>query len=293
MAWRQQGRIDLRRPAPPTRHTRFRWYSVSKLVTATVAARLAERGAVELDRPLALARGATLRALLSHRSGLPNPSALRWVHAEGAAVRSPARLTAELMQRARRGRAVTRYSNLNYLLVAEHLEQATGTPFVAHVAQLCDALGLRETTFDPSPAAVGHERSWPRGAAMLGLFFPRSLSLIAYTRGGWIGLEPLQLEGLAYGGLVGSLRDLVRFGRLHLGEGTLDGERVLSDETLRAMRPAQDAPAGQYGLGFESLGGGWIGHHGQAGGYRASLRVHPVRGVGHASLAAWGDAPLG
>lgn len=289
IAWRSEGRVDLRAAPEPDLRTRFRWYSVSKLVTATVALRLVDSGALDLDAPVARAFGATLRALLSHGSGLPNPSALRWVKPLGAPLRSPSELTRSLLAAARRGRPEPRYSNLNYLVVAEHIEDATGRPFRAHVADLAGQLDMTEAGFNPVPAAVGHEAVFPRGAAMTALFFPRSLSMIDYVRGRWVGLCPMALEGEAYGGLVGSLADLVRFGRLHLGDGTLDGVHVLNRETARAMREPVN-PA--FGLGFEQHAGGWVGHAGQAGGYRASLRLHPGRGVGEATLAAWGDAPV-
>ncbi|MFK7988398.1 MAG: serine hydrolase domain-containing protein [Sandaracinaceae bacterium] len=289
IAWRSEGRVDLRMEAAPNLQTRFRWYSVSKLVTATVALRLVEAGALNLDAPLPGALGASLRALLSHASGMPNPSALRWVQPLGAPLRTPSELTRELLRSARRAGPAPRYSNLNYLLIAEHIEEATGRPFRAHVTDLTEALRMTETHFDPVPAAVGHESVFPRGAAMTALFFPRSLSMIDYVRGRWVGLCPMALEGEAYGGLIGSLADLVRFGRMHLGDGAVDGVRVLERETARAMREPVN-PA--FGLGFEQQADGWVGHAGQAGGYRASLRLHPERGLGEATLAAWGDAPV-
>src|SRR5580765_4711599 len=68
---------------PITAQTRFAVASVTKLVTATAALRLVERGLVRLDQPLvgvlppehqptALTREHTLHHLLSHTSGLAN-----------------------------------------------------------------------------------------------------------------------------------------------------------------------------------------------------------------------------
>ena len=86
--------------------------------------------------------------------------------------------------------------------------------------------------------------------------------------------------------LLGPLEDLVRFGQMHLNDGVLDGRRVLSVAGAREMRrPRND----DFALGFERFPDGWLGHDGQAGGYRASFRLHPERGEGYASLAATGD----
>ncbi|MDP9494102.1 MAG: beta-lactamase family protein [Actinomycetota bacterium] len=68
---------------PVTIDTRFQVASVTKMVTATTALRLVERGTLKLDRPLvdflppeyrpaALDKGHTLHHLLSHTSGLAN-----------------------------------------------------------------------------------------------------------------------------------------------------------------------------------------------------------------------------
>jgi len=71
------------------------WLSVTKLVTATAAMRLAERGVLDLDalvsghvpalrqaQPAARAERITARHLLSHSAGFANPMPVRWVHLE-------------------------------------------------------------------------------------------------------------------------------------------------------------------------------------------------------------------
>jgi hypothetical protein len=62
-------------------------YSMSKTITATAVLQLVEAGKVGLDDPLeryvdSLPYGSsvTVRQLISHTSGIPNPIPLRWVH---------------------------------------------------------------------------------------------------------------------------------------------------------------------------------------------------------------------
>ena len=70
------------------------WFSMTKIVTATVAMRLVERDVLELDapiwahvaqfgrlRPESDARGITARHLLTHTAGLANPIPVKWIHA--------------------------------------------------------------------------------------------------------------------------------------------------------------------------------------------------------------------
>ena len=78
------------------------WFSMTKVVTATVAVALAERGVLDLDAPVAghvpalrrvrppqWADRITTRHLLSHSAGLPNPIPVRWVHPADQPVPDP------------------------------------------------------------------------------------------------------------------------------------------------------------------------------------------------------------
>lgn len=277
--------------------TRFRWFSVTKLVTAACVMRAFERGRIDLDadvrdrlgwfRP---AQKITARQLLGHRSGLASPNALGWVHPPGAALRDPATLTRETFARYRTLRAppgaVGRYSNLGYLILGALLDETEGG-FVDTARAFLDAAGATRAGFDPTDAARGHERGLAlRTAVMAVLFGRRTPRLVAYVREGWVGLTPFAIEGCAYGGLIGSLDDLVGLGRAFLSPGD-----VLGADSLRAMvRPTSSAGPAIHGLGFFIDGDGWVGHTGEAGGYRAELRIQPARGIGIAALANSGTA---
>jgi len=87
------GMADLISDAPMTTETAMPWFSMTKIVTATAAMRLHERGLLDLDDPvgplvpatsvLRPARDAariTPRHLLSHSSGIANPIPVSWIH---------------------------------------------------------------------------------------------------------------------------------------------------------------------------------------------------------------------
>ncbi len=88
------GLADLATPASARPETVYLWFSMTKIVTATVVMQLAERGALDLDVEVAslvpeFPRGPTVRHLLSHSSGPANPIPVRWVRP--AAARVPTR----------------------------------------------------------------------------------------------------------------------------------------------------------------------------------------------------------
>ena len=120
---------------------RYRWASVTKLVSALVVLIAIEEGSVELDGP-AGPPGASVRHLLAHASGLPF---------EGEEPRSPV------------GRRRI-YSNTGFEALAAHLAQRTGMPFVDYVREaVLEPLGMTASTLDPDE---------PHGAAAAGGYGP-------------------------------------------------------------------------------------------------------------------------
>ena len=299
------GHADLSERTAVTAQTPFRWFSVTKIVTATAIVSLIDRGLLRLDDPVARhvpwfhplhadeePHGeVTIAHLLAHSGGLVDPISLGWVHPPERRRRTPSELVRETFERHRKLKSApgsaARYTNLGYLLLGEVVRRVTQLSFNEHVrrAVLLPA-GIATAGFEPR-GAVGHERlRSARTAAMAALFLPRTRRLVAYVHDGWVGLTQFELEGQAYGGIVGSLDDLVHIGRLHLGDGTIDGVRVISPALAQRMREGQNG----FGLGFWILEGGWVGHAGEAGGYRAELRIHAERGFGVAVLANGGAA---
>jgi D-alanyl-D-alanine carboxypeptidase len=81
------GWADIRRQVPVDAATTMMAYSMSKTITAVAALQLVEAGKVGLDDSVeryvdALPYGGsvTVRQLIAHTSGIPNPIPLRWVH---------------------------------------------------------------------------------------------------------------------------------------------------------------------------------------------------------------------
>ena len=88
------------------------------------------------------------------------------------------------------------------------------------------------------------------------------------------------------GGIISSARDMLRYARFHLGDGTaLDGERLLSAETIRLMRAphaGRDLDA-RSGLGWrlsEIDDVAFVGHGGGTIGQLALFMLAPERGFG-------------
>ncbi len=294
------GSADLASRAPATASTSYLWFSMSKIVTATAAMRLADEGRLDLDAPACEYVAAlrhpgsvqpTVRQLLDHTSGLANPMPVRWAHAAGTAGRDPDELLERLMSRRRAYRYAVgesgRYSNLGYLAAGAVVSAAAGRPFVDHVTDAVLApAGMSRTGFAYAPGAdraTGYVRA-PRPAdPVLRRMLPRGV--VGGRHGQFLALNPFYVDGPAYGGLVGDVLDVARFLQLHLRDGELDGTRVLSTEAARAMRGVTRAGRPfDHGIGWfrrpTTTGGDWVEHFGAGAGFWNVMRLYPDRGIG-------------
>ncbi|MER7503179.1 serine hydrolase domain-containing protein [Nonomuraea pusilla] len=257
----------------------FQVGSTTKVWTAALVMQLVEEGLVELDRPVtdylpefAVADGAvvTVRQLLSHTGGFDG----------------------DLFEDTGRGDdCLDRY--MEYLRGAGHVH-APGALFSYCNAGYC-VLGalvarLRGTTWEQ---AVRDHLYTPLGvthAALLG-----EEAVLFRTAAGHLGPDQTvhrQWQMPRSNAAAGSTmcltpRELVRFGRMFLAGGLSEsGDRVLSEETVAAMREPQVSVPGvsgllasAWGLGFELFDWGAYGHDGGTIGQSTFWRIMPESGV--------------
>ncbi|WP_129586190.1 serine hydrolase domain-containing protein [Sphingomonas montana] len=206
---RVRGAADRARSRPHRAGERWLWASVTKQVAAVLAMQQVDAGTLTLDGtirrylpdwPGAAGDGITVRQLLQHQSGLPNPNDTaedaRGVPAfyteTGARIGDRARAYGLCAGAARTAAgAGFAYNNCDYLVLAAILERVSGMPFAALVtARIGRPLGLRTL------------RMAPDGAAAIG-----------YSAGG----KPYPAINVATfgaaGALTGSARDLALFDR--------------------------------------------------------------------------------
>jgi uncharacterized protein YbbC (DUF1343 family) len=232
-------------PIDMTEDTVFDLASLTKPVaTATAVMILAERGKLGLDERIdryvpecaALGQsGVTLRHLLTHVSGIPAETPFDdYEHGRAVAIR---RICAQSPKPP--GEKFI-YSDIGFILLEEAVRRASGQDFGAFVHDaIFGPLGMTETVFLPSPEL--RQRAAPtevrNNAFMVGeVHDPR-----AYRLGGVAGNA----------GLFSTARDMTRYARAMLGKGELEGARILSRESVRAMMARHDVPGGIRALGWD------------------------------------------
>jgi len=296
------GLADVGTGRPVTARTTFLWFSMTKIVTATAAMMLADRGALDLDTPvighvpeMGVLRGPgsliTARHLLAHSSGLANPPPIRWVRPAAAPPPDSRSFLARLLHRHRRLRSrpgeTASYSNLGYLILGELIASCAGRPFCEFVRrELLGPLGMSRTGFEhaqaPADLATGYWRLPPGGRTALRLLLPPGI--VGQRAGGLVAFRPFYVNGPPYGGLVGDVHDAARFLSLHLGDGAAHGKRLLSAQSAVAMRTlTTNGSKLSTGLGWwrrhdADDGSGLVEHLGGGGAYRNLMRLYPASG---------------
>ncbi|MBL9129016.1 MAG: DUF1343 domain-containing protein [Verrucomicrobiales bacterium] len=242
-------RATLPAPEPMSEDTIFDAASLTKVIaTAPSVLLLVERGKVRLDAPVREYLPAfvgdgrdaiTVRHLLTHTSGLRPGIGARsgWSGYDAGIERAlEEKPTDPPDQR-------FRYSDVNFILLGEIVRRAGGLPLDAFArSNLVQPLRMTDTGFLPDPALR------PRIA-------PTTLDGDAYLRGVVHDPTARRMGGVAgHAGLFTTASDLARFARMFLGEGQLDGVRVLQPETVRSMtsvRTPASLAESRRGLGWD------------------------------------------
>ncbi len=299
------GLADLESGAPTTPETAHLWFSMTKIVTATAAMQLAERGSLSLDDPVRRfvpefpkpRNGwpqVLVRHLLSHSAGLANPVPVRWVHLADTPGRDPRSFARELLARHKRLRfpagSKATYSNLGYIVLGEVIAAAAGMRYEDYVRKhILEPLSMGRTGFGyeglGEDVATGYQRLLSPMTPLFRLLLPSGI--MGRRAGRFVSFNRFCVDGAAYGGLIGPAREAARFMALHVNEGELEGVRLLSADSVKEMQTIQ-ASARKLQVGF-----GWfrrgkdaadraehLEHLGGGGGFWNMMRIYPGRRTG-------------
>lgn len=232
------GVTSVEHPLPVTADTLFQTGSISKTFTGTLIMMLVEQGKVELDAPVkkyindfkvkdrTVSNKVTVRQLLTHMGGWVGDYFNDFGNGDDA-LDKMVRDLARLPQIQPLG-TIWSYNNTGFNVASRIIEVVTKKSYEQAMQEmLLDPLGLDMTFFYPSDIlfthrfVVGHQKVGDR---------------VLVARPWAIGRA-----GNGVGGVVSTVRDLLKYARFHMGNGK---KNRITGKSLKAMRvPQVDAGA--------------------------------------------------
>ena len=271
------------RQASMTVDTIFDLASLTKvIVTTTAIMQLAERGLIDLDKPVAAywpafaggGKGAiTIRELLTHYSALPPDLPAGGWSGYGEAMAkiesiAPVKTPGKFV-----------YSDIDFAALGEIVRRVSGLSLDAYARRHIFApLGMRDTMFTPPPALL--DRIAPADIENGVLRWGSVQDPMAFHMG----------EVAGHAGLFGTADDLAKFAEMLLAGGSAQGHRILLASLRRRHDPAAKPPR----PGRHSRL--WLGHRfGLCDGVRTGLLaavLRPYRLHRHGDLDRPGEPEL-
>lgn len=291
------GLKNIKYNEPVNETTMYHLFSVTKTFTALAVLQLAQLGKIELSKPVSLylpefpySREITVKQLLSHTSGIPNPLPLKWIHLDiehNTFSRDQffAKIFSTNPKLCFDPDTGLKYSNLGYVLLGQLIERVSGTTFENYVTEnIIKPSGIASTELsfqiEPTSHAIGYHKWWSLTNAIFGLLINKE-KFMGKKEGKWKPFKYFYNNGIAYGGMFGSASGLIKYAQALLPNNSI----LINDyykNLLFTETTVNDRKTGMSLSWFTGTlkGNKYFCHAGGGGGYYVELRVYPQLGVG-------------
>jgi D-alanyl-D-alanine carboxypeptidase len=291
------GLADIENQIPMTSGTTMMAFSMTKTITAVATLQLIEKGKLGLDDSIdkylpynPYSKSITIRQLLSHTSGIPNPIPLTWAHLanthdnfdEDAAL---AEVLDEDPDPSFEPGEKYAYSNISYWFLGKIIENVSGQSYPYYVIEnIFIPLYLTEDDInyiipDSTNHAKGYLAKWSFFNLIKGFLIDSDLT--GDYEDSWLHIKNLYLNGPAFGGLIGSAQSFSKFLQDQLKEKSV----LLNMETKKLLYTQQNTNDGEL---IEMTLGWHIGDlenlpyyfkEGGGAGYHCEMRIYPAQKI--------------
>jgi D-alanyl-D-alanine carboxypeptidase len=279
------------------RDTAYHVFSVTKTFTALAVLQLADKKNISIDAKaidyiprFSYGDDITLRHLLSHSAGIPNPIPLNWIHlAEEHNNFNSAAYFEPVFKKNNKPKFSPNskfgYSNLGYILLADFIENISGVSFENYIADnILAPLNIANNlnfSLSHNHMAKGYHNKQTLSYYLLGLFFDKP-RIMGYSAGKWRSFNDYYINGNPYGGLIGTADSLA----VYLKE-ILSANSALIPDKYKHMLFHENIinsgkPSGMCMSWYKgSLNNNtYYTHAGGGGGFYCEVRVYPEIGTG-------------
>jgi CubicO group peptidase (beta-lactamase class C family) len=279
--------------------TTFNVYSITKTFTALAILQLAQRKQLNLDDPIRkylheipYNPEITIKQVLSHSSGIPNPVPLSWIHLVNEEDNFDRdQFFRGIISKYNKTKFSPNekfaYSNLGYVLLGQIIENVSGIKYNDYIRNnIIKVLGLEDVEMgfeirNPRNHATGYHKRSSISNLLLGFFLDKS-KYMDKPAGNWKPFKPIYVNGSSYGGLIASPNSLIKY-----IQGLLKADSpLITDEYKKLLfienRTSDNNPTGMCLSWFKGQlnGTDYFAHAGGGGGYYCEIRIYPDPGLG-------------
>lgn len=292
------GLANIEKQKKVSESTTFNAYSVTKTFTALSILQLAEKDLLDLDKRVVeylpdfpYPASITTRHLLTHTSGIPNPMPLSWIHTEDEhGTFDYKEYFKEIFQKYNKIKKQPNekfaYSNLGYVLLGMLIEKVSGQSYTHYITEnIIKRSGINSDQLDfIIPDADLHSKGYQKRISFTNLILGILLDKPKYidrTEGKWISVKNHYVNGISYGGLIGTGRGFVSY----LQELLKPDNRLISDEYRNQLFTENITINNKAtGMCLSWFKGELEGHtyfaHAGGGFYYCEIRLYPELGTG-------------
>jgi CubicO group peptidase (beta-lactamase class C family) len=295
----QAGLADVKNRKTVNWNTTFNAFSVTKTFTALAILQLAEKGKLSINDSakrylpdFTYSSDITIRQLLAHTSGIPNPNPLSWIHLEiEHHTFDRNAFFNQIFERYNKTKSEPNekfsYTNLEYFLLGQIIEKVSGQTYEDYIRDnILEPLeiGPEELCFeifDKNQHAKGYQKRFSFMNGILGFFIDMS-KYMNKAEGKWKPFNKYYVNGASYGGLIGTPDAFVKY----IQELLKSNSQLISDDSKEKLFSENftnsKKPTGMCLSWFRGdlNGQKYFTHAGGGGGYYCEIRIYPGLNLG-------------
>lgn len=295
----QKGFADLKGQKKVDAKTTYNAFSITKTFTALAILQLAEKGELNLDSPVIeyledfpYGKEITVKQLLNHTAGIPNPIPLSWIHLntenhtfdENSFFKGIIEKNKKVKSKPNEKFA---YSNLGYLVLGQVIEKVSEKTFEAYLRQnIIEKLPIGQDYLDFTFSEVdyhakGYHKRMSFSNLILGFFIDKS-KVMGANEGKWRPFNYYYVNGAPYGGLIGNPMSFVKYIQELLKE---ESDLISKEYKAMLFQENKNNQGNNTGMCFawftgELNGIPYYAHAGGGGGYYCEIRIYPEEKIG-------------
>lgn len=295
----QFGFSDIKNKQKTGENTTYNAYSVTKTFTSLSILQLAEQNKLDIEQPVKkylpefpYSSEITIRQLMTHSAGIPNPIPLSWIHLADEHKSFDRNIFfSQIFIKNNKTKSKPNekyaYSNLGYVLLGQLIEKVSGIGYEDYVrANILQPLNIKPneldfTITDINHHAKGYHKKYSFSNIILGLLIEKS-KYVDKTEDKWNSFKDNYVNGVSYGGLIGVPNAFVKYIQELLKPNckliTNDYKKMLFTENYTSNNKASGMCLSWFS--GQLNGKQYFAHAGGGGGYYCEIRIYPDLGIG-------------